>query len=79
MVQPATLEQMRDILESMEPGQHVTMNYDMLAKFFPPEAPGDDARDRANEFARGIGCTTEDRPNMNQVVFIKESDSDHGS
>ena len=78
IVHPATLEQMRDILEQMEPGQHVTMNYDVYAQFFPPGEPSDEARRRAEEFAKKIGCRIENRPNTNEFVFIKEGGADHG-
>jgi hypothetical protein len=67
-----TLEDLKDALRELRPGQFGAINHDVYAELFPPGEPNQAARDACALFAKAASCRIENKPEDKEVWFVKE-------
>lgn len=66
-----TLDDFRERLAELAPGQAAHVPYEIYEGLFPPGEPDQGARGRAYEFAKANGCVIDNRPGNREVLFVK--------
>lgn len=65
-----SIDDLRREIYACPKGGAVGLDYETYADLFPPGEPDDRARERALGFARGLGCTIDNRPAERRVFFV---------
>lgn len=68
-----SLEELRDALTALEPGQCAGIHHDVYADLFPPGEPDENARAACYAFAKSVGCRIENKPTEKAVWFVKDA------
>jgi hypothetical protein len=68
-----TLDELKTKLAEMVPGNYAAIHYDLYADFFPPGEPDQRAREACHAFAEAHGCRIENKPELEEVWFVKDA------
>ena len=66
------IDDLKNILADLQPGQAATLNYEMFEVVFPPGVEDDDAKVAAYDYAKANGCVIRHHSNAREVHFVKE-------
>ncbi len=68
-----TLEELRNQLVAMPKGKYAAIDYAYFAVLFPPGEPDEKARELCYGFAKSVGCRIENKPEAEQLWFVKDA------
>ncbi|WP_425418677.1 hypothetical protein [Oricola indica] len=67
-----TLQEFKDLLNTIEPGSGAGVPCTIFADLFPPGVDDDKAKGAAYKVAQAYGLKIENRPDANSVWFYRE-------